>query len=162
MDKTDIEKIIRSTHHIVMSDPQTLLPKGIGSGCIIDYDNKEILLTVTHVTNKEAATCIVTGQPPVNYQTQMYSVGAMNYLEKYDITKYEEQLEQLKQKPDRIEEIDFGLIDFSYATLQHKVDFIQQEIKFKEFTVKQDKKYIIKTGGRGMRKFPLALSFRLG
>ena len=145
MDKTHIEKIIRTTLHIVMSDPQTLLPKGIGSGCIIDYDKKEILLTVAHVTNKEAATCIVTGQPPMNYQTPMYSVGAMNYLEKYDITKYEEQIEQLKKEPDRIEEIDFGLIDFSYATLQHKIDFIQQEINFKEFTVKQSKKLIIKT-----------------
>ena len=145
MDKVQIEKIIRSTVHIVMIAPQTLMPKGIGSGCIIEYNNQEILLTAAHVTAKEAATCIVTGQPPYNYETPMYSVGYINYFEKYDITKYDEQIEQLKKKSGRTEEIDFGLIDFSYTTLKHKVDFIQNEIKFKEFTIKESKKLIIKT-----------------
>jgi hypothetical protein len=39
----------------------------------------------------------------------------------------------------------FGLIDFSYATLMHKADFIQNEIKFKEFTLKKGKKFLITT-----------------
>lgn len=145
MDKSQIEKIIRSTVHIIMSEPVTMLPKGIGSGCIVNYKDKEILLTVAHVTDKEAGTCIVSGLPPVKGQMPLYSVGAMNYLEKYDVTKYEEQIEILKNKPERIEEIDFGLIDFSYATLMHKADFIQNEIEFKEFTVKKSKKLLIKT-----------------
>jgi hypothetical protein len=145
MDKSHIEKIIRSTVHIVMSEPVTMLPKGIGSGCIIDYKDKEILLTVAHVTHKDAGTCIVSGLPPVNGHTPLYSVGSMNYLEKYDVTKYEEQIEILKNKPERNEDVDFGLIDFSYATLMHKADFIQNEIIFKEFTLKKSKKLLIKT-----------------
>jgi hypothetical protein len=145
MDKSQIEKIIRSTVHIVMSDPITMLPKGIGSGCIIDYKDKEILLTVAHVTDIEAGTCIVSGRPPVNGQTPLYSVGAMNYLEKYNVTKYDEQIEILKNTSNRKEDIDFGLIDFSYATLVQKADFIQNEIKFNEFTLKKGKKLLIKT-----------------
>jgi hypothetical protein len=145
MNKSQIQKIIRSTVHIIMSEPVTILPKGIGSGCIVDYKDKEILLTVAHVTDKEAGTCIVTGLPPVKGQTHLYSVGAMNYLEQYDFTKYEEQIEILKNEPDKTEDIDFGLIDFSYATLMHKADFIQNEVEFKEFTLKKSKKLLIKT-----------------
>lgn len=140
-----IKKVIRSTVHIVMIDPITMLPKGVGSGCIIDYKDKEILLTVAHVTDKEAGTCIETGLPSVNGETMLYSVGAMNYLEKYDVTKYEEQLEILKNKPHRIEDIDFGLIDFSYASLLDKVDFIQNEIRLEKFTLKKSKKLSLKT-----------------
>lgn len=128
-----------------MCDPDTKLPNGIGSGCIVDYKDKEILLTAAHVTNKKAGTCIESGLPPVNDQTTLYSVGAMNYLEKYDVTKYEEQIEILKNEPNRIEEIDFGLIDFSYATLINKTDFIQREIEFKDFTLRKSKKLLIKT-----------------
>lgn len=145
MKKSHIEKIIRSTVHIIMSEPVTLLPEGIGSGCIIAYNDKEILLTAAHVTDIEAGTCIESGHPLVNGQTPLYSVGAMSYLETYDIIKYEEQIEILKNEPERIEDIDFGLIDFSYAVLMHKADFIQNEIKFKEFTLKKNKKLIIKT-----------------
>jgi len=145
MDKFQIEKIIRSTVQIIMSEPVTMNPKGIGSGCVIAYKDKEILLTVAHVTDKEAGTCIVSGQPPVNGQTLLYSVGALNYLEKYDVAKYEDQIEILKNKPNEIENIDFGLIDFSYAILMHKATFTQSEMKFKEFTIKECKKLLIKT-----------------
>lgn len=145
MTEEELIRIIKSTVHIVMSEPMTMQPSGIGSGCIVDYQGKQILLTVAHVTGKEAGTCIVTGQPPVNFQTPMYSTGAMTYLSKFDITKYEEQLKQLKDEPDRIEERDFGQIDFSFATLQHKVEFIQKRIDFKEFTVPAGKKLTIKT-----------------
>jgi hypothetical protein len=145
MKKSQIEKIIRSTVHIVMIDPITMLPKGIGSGCIIDYKSKEVLLTVAHVTDIEAATCIVSGLPPIEGQTSLYSIGAMNYLEKYDVTKYEEQIEILKNEPERKEDIDFGIIDFSYATLIQKADFIQNEIRLNDFTIKKSKKILIKT-----------------
>lgn len=145
MTKEELERIIKSTVHIVMSEPMTMQPIGIGSGCIADYNGKQILLTVAHVTDKQAGTCIVTGQQPINFQTPMYSVGAMNFLSKFDITKYEEQLKQLKDEPNRIEERDFGQIDFSFATLKHNVEFIQKQIDFKEFTVRTGKKITIKT-----------------
>lgn len=146
MNQQEVTDIIKSTVHIVMSEPVTLAPKGIGSGCVIRFMDKDILLTVAHVTDLDnAGTCIVTGQPVINNTTPMYSVGAMTYLDKFDITKYEEQLEILKTEPDRIEEIDFGLIDFSFATLQHKVELLQQEIEFKELKVPSSNKIIIET-----------------
>jgi hypothetical protein len=144
MTQPEIERIVKSTVHIVMSDKK-LMPVGIGSGCIIDYQNKEILLTVAHVTDVDAATCIVTEKDPVNYQSLIYSVGAMNYLATFDMSKYELQLAQLKLKHERNEEVDFGQIDFSFATLKHKADFLQKQINFNEFTIPKGEKLLIKT-----------------
>ena len=56
-------------------------------------------MTVAHVTNMMAATCIVTGEEPVKGEGKLYSVGQMNYLEKYDINKWEEPNENLKNGP---------------------------------------------------------------
>ena len=91
-DNAQIEKIIKSTMHIVMSEQVTLAPKRIGSGCIINYNGNEVLLTVAHVTNVEAGTCILAGR-----DSEMYSVGAMTYLNRFNLDKYDEQLEQLKK-----------------------------------------------------------------
>lgn len=143
MTQQEIEEIIKSTVHIVMSETKTLLPKGLGSGCIVRFNEKELLFTVAHVTDIQAATCIVTGHAPVMNHTPLYSVGGMWFLDKFDITKYEEQIERLKSNPDRIEDHDFGQIDFSFATLKHRVEYLQNEIKFKDFTVNKGKKKII-------------------
>ena len=142
MTQGDIEKIIRSTVHIVMTDPKTLMPKGFGSGCLVKFKEKELLFTVAHVTDIQAATCILTGQPPVLNKTPMYSVGGMWFLDKFDITKYEEQIEKLKTTPDRIEDRDFGQVDFSFATLKHKINILQNEIKFSDFTVASGEKIV--------------------
>lgn len=145
MTQQEIEKIIKSTVHIVMSDSKTLMPKGLGSGCIVNYNGKELLFTVAHVTDIQAATCIVTGHPPVLNHTLIYSVGGMWFLDKFDITKYEDQIEELKKDPSRIEDRDFGQIDFSFATLKHKIDYKQDEIKFSDFTVASGDKLVITT-----------------
>ncbi len=145
MTQQEIKKIIKSTVHIVISDPKTLMPKGLGSGCIVKYNDKELLLTVAHVTDIQAATCIVTGQPPVLNHTPMYSVGGMWFLDKFDITKYEDQIEELKKNPTRIEDRDFGQIDFSFATLKHKINYKQTEIKFSDFTIPSGDKLVITT-----------------
>jgi len=141
----NIERIIKSTVHIVMSDPDTFMPTGIGSGCLANYKNRTILLTVAHVTNKKAATCIIVDRSADNGQPLLYSVGAMNYLEQFDITKYEEQIKKFEDDSVKIEDKDFGLIDFSYAEIKEKVNFAQKEIKFKEFTIKNGKKESVNT-----------------
>jgi len=145
MTQEQIKKIIKSTAHIVMSDPKTLLPKGLGSGCIVNYNSQELLLTVAHVIDIQAATCIVTGQPPVFSLTPIYSFGGMWFLDKFDIIKYKGQIEQLKSDPTRIEDRDFGQIDLSFAKLKHKIKYLQNEIKFSDFTVSSGDKLTIET-----------------
>lgn len=154
MNKVQIEKIIRSSIHIIMLHPTTLLPVGVGTGCIINYQEEEILLTAAHVTEMHAATCIDRGLPDAGYTTPVYSVGAMYYLERFDMTKYDEQItklmeiEELKRKDnyaDGKELIDFGLIDLSFARLSQKADFIQRKLEFKDHVVKQSKKLVIDT-----------------
>ena len=90
MEEKSIENIIKSTIHIVMIEPENLRPVKVGSGCLINYQNRNIVLTVAHVTAIEAGTCIDTGHPPVDNRAPLYSVGAMNYLEKFDITRYDD------------------------------------------------------------------------
>lgn len=132
MNQQEITNIIKSTVHIVMSEKGTLAPKGIGSGCVIRFKDKDILLTVAHVTDLDnSGTCIVTGQPVVNNTTPMYSVGAMTFLDKFDITKYEEQLKLLKTEPDRIEDIDFGTVDLSFATYSTRLSFYSRKSNLK-------------------------------
>lgn len=143
MTQKEIERIIKSTVHIVMSDTKTYLPRGLGSGCIVEYKGKELLFTVAHVTDIQAAACIVTGHPPVLNNIPMYSVGGMWFLDSFDITKYEEQLEQLKTVPARIEDWDFGQIDFSFATLKHKIEYLQNEIKFSDLIIDSGEKLTI-------------------
>jgi len=146
MHQREIINVIKSTVNIVMSDANTLEPKGIGSGCIINFMGKNILLTAAHVTDKnDAGTCIITGQPNINNRAPLYSVGAMTYLNKFDITKYEEQIEALKNEPERIEEIDFGMIDFSFVTIEEDIQLVQNEMTFKNLKVPLSEKVIIHT-----------------
>lgn len=155
MNTKQIERIIRSTVHIVMLNPTTMLPDGIGSGCVINYTEKEILLTVAHVTDLNAGTCIDRGLPPVKNNTPLYSVGAMTYLQKFDMVKYYQQVETLKRieelkkqnkNPGEKELIDFGLIDFSFAHLKDKADFVQRRLEFSDkFIIKESKKLIIES-----------------
>jgi hypothetical protein len=128
-----------------MTDPDTLLPKGIGSGCIVRYKDTNVLLTVAHVTNVEAATCLFTGQPVKNNQTPLYSVGAMNYLEKFDVTKFKDQLKKLQGNSGKKEEIDFGLVDFSYVIIDDNVTLLQRKTDLGTFIVKAGKKNIIQS-----------------
>jgi hypothetical protein len=128
-----------------MTDADTLLPKGLGSACIVRYQDTNVLLTVAHVTNVEAATCLFTGQPVKNNQTPLYSVGAMNYLETFDIIKFEDQLLKLQENSGKKEEIDFGLVDFSYVIIGDNVKLLQRKTDLGTFTIKAGKKSIIQS-----------------
>ncbi|QHV99306.1 hypothetical protein [Spirosoma endbachense] len=145
MTQQQIERIIKSTVHIVMTNPFTREPESGGSGCIIDYNKTEVLLTVAHVTNMDAATCIDIGEPTVNNQNKVYSVGAMNYLESFDLNRYNAQISQLQTNSGRIEEKNFGLIDFSFAKLEHKTNYLQCKIEFNDFTIQSGSKLRIKS-----------------
>lgn len=140
-----ISKIICSTLHIVMLDPTTKLPHSIGSGCMINYADNRILLTAAHVTNIRAATCIDLSEPSINNHNKLHSVGAMNYLQKYDIQDYKKQMSAFFNKSIRKEDKDFGLIDLSFAGLSEEIEIFQREIEFSQFLIKSQKKITINT-----------------
>lgn len=137
------ERIIRSTVHISMLEPSDKLPVSIGSGCLVDYFGKKILLTAAHVTNKEAGTCIDMGEPPVNGQTRLYSVGTMNYLLQFNLNQIDEQVTLIDWEPSRIEAKAFGEIDFGYVEIKEDLQLLQHAIA--ELEIRAGKKEIIHT-----------------
>jgi hypothetical protein len=136
MNQSQIDKIVRSSLHIIMHDPKGLPPKGLGTGCFIKFEKFKALFTVAHVTDVEAAACLTLGIAPPARGYPLYSVGAMSYLAKFDITVFEQQLELLQAKPDRAEEIDFGQIDLSFAMVPDALEVLQQAVNFENRTIK--------------------------
>lgn len=145
MKQADLERIVRSTIHVVMSDPNTLLPKGIGSGCLVRYANERLLLSVAHVTDKDAATCIVVDDKPVQNTYPMYCVGAMNYVEKWDLNRLKEQQRSFLDKSIPREAKAYGLIDLSYALVDPSVELKQRAVQFGSLAIKAGNKADIQT-----------------
>lgn len=107
---------------------------------MVQYEGKRLLLTVAHVTNVHAATCIVVDDKPVKNTTPMYSVGAMNYLEGWNMDQFKEQ--QAKFLDDRIpkEDKDYGLVDLSYVLVKPEVLLKQRRIDFNGLVVEEGDK----------------------
>lgn len=59
-------------------------PSGAGSGFLIDYGGRRILLTVSHVTKDESNWAIELEYHPGN-GTRMYRLGSLNLLKRYNI-----------------------------------------------------------------------------
>ncbi len=135
MTNRQIERIIKSTAHLVLTDPVTVMPKSCGSGCLVIYEERKLLLSVAHVTDKMAATCIITDGSPVNGRTPLYSVGALNYLAAFNIEQVNDQLLKIADTSIRKEDKDFGIVDFSYVRLTHDIPIFQREITVKDFKV---------------------------
>jgi len=129
MKQSSADCSIRSTLHIIMHDPNGS-PKRIGSGCIIQFDTFSALFSVAHVTDRtDSGACISLDKPATN-GSHLYSVGGMCYLAKFNMKKFEEQLEQLKTEPARIEKIDFGQIDLSFVKVLDNLNIVQLPMNF--------------------------------
>ncbi len=95
------------------------LPDGIGSGCIISYRGKRILVTVSHVTQKPGNWAMEVRHE--NGNTLLYGLGPMNLLDKYSFED-----NQLK------------LLDFSYVELPDSINPLRQEFNInQELTAEQ-------------------------
>jgi hypothetical protein len=88
------------------------MPRAIASGCLADYGNKRILLTVAHATKKPGKWAIELRYEP-GQGTKLYSVGAMNFLKKGTL-----QSGKLKLKD----------VDFSYVQVPADLEAFRQEI----------------------------------
>jgi len=138
MNKKSAVKIIQSSIGIDMLPSLHELPVKSGSACLIQFEQFKAIFSVAHVTDIDAGACIPTGYPAKAGWSQLFSVGALYYLAKFDKNLFQQQLEELKSDSERKEERDFGQIDFSFAivpdhldVLQHKIDYQDQKIKVK-------------------------------
>lgn len=140
MKQTELDRVVRSTIPIVMSNPTTLLPMGLGSGCLVKYGKERLLLSVAHVTDKDAATFIVVDDRPVRNTYPMYCVGAMNYVEKWDLNRLKEQQQSFLDKSIPREAKAYGLIDLSYTLVDPSVELKQRVVQFGSLTIKAGSK----------------------
>jgi hypothetical protein len=136
MKSAPITAIIRSTVHIIMKHPEVQSPVGIGSGCIIDFEKFSALFSVAHVTDKNASTCISLGKPITKYGSPLFAISDMNYLAKFNLAFFKQQLEELKTKIKLPEEKDFGQIDLSFEKVPEGIEILQIPIHFEAAKIK--------------------------
>lgn len=96
------------------------LPTGFASGCLIDYFNKRVLLTVSHATGDQKNWAIQQRYVPGN-GTETYKVGPMHFLAKASLST-----------PD-LEDV-----DFSYVEIPPTIHAYRQEIEAPANLVKSE------------------------
>jgi hypothetical protein len=79
------------------------MPINFASGCLIDYNENHILLTVSHATDNNGKWAIEVSAKD-NLGTQLYKLGTMNFLKSIDLLTEEEEK-----------------IDFSYTTVPNEI-----------------------------------------
>lgn len=122
--------IVKATQHIVAVDKE-IEPDSIGSGCIIQYRDRLFLISVAHVADEKGIqACIVTGQPPKDGKTPLYSVGAMTFIDEFKIKN----LDELKKDKDltKIDLEKIETLDITFVELKEPIDILQNEINFGE------------------------------
>lgn len=120
MNKTDFHRdLFLSSVQLIRLDTNRK-PTGTGSGCLIDYSGKRILLTAGHVTGDQRNWAIqlryVPGKGTYNHQ-----IGAMNFLVK-----------------GRLEELKLDDVDFAYAEVPLSLSAVRQEIAAPANTVESE------------------------
>jgi hypothetical protein len=78
--------IAKSSVHLIVFDQQTNQPIQYGSGCLVSYKGKLLVLSVNHVTRLkgiETYALIETGLPTKEGQTPFYSTGGLVYFDKF-------------------------------------------------------------------------------
>lgn len=83
------------------------IPDGIASGCLIDYHDKRILLTVSHATRDQRNWAIQLRYVP-DKGTETYQLGAMNFLVTGSLSKL------------KAEDVDFSYVEVPPSVLAYR------------------------------------------
>jgi hypothetical protein len=145
MNLFQVKNVIQSTVNVAVLKPVTHQPIAFGSGCVIKFNGKVILLTVAHVTTAQGGTCIELGLTPVGSTTPFFSVGPMNYLAKFDIATFNGQFPDLTKPIVPDAKKGFGLLDFSYASVPEHLKIHQRRMYVSGIRIKRGFKKTIST-----------------
>ena len=142
--KTSVERIVRSTQHVLMCEPQKMNIVGIGSGCIINYRERKFFLSVEHVTNVEAVACLDVGEENTTKEWKLYSVGPLNYISRFSLDKLNDDLQDEELENKNKEKKRLGTIDFCYTEIEN-LTIKQKSTNTKQFSIPKNDKLIIDT-----------------
>ena len=129
-----LNALARASIPLVVVKPPDYEPLGFGSGCLVNYKNRQFLLSVEHVANiKGAGLCIMTYMPTTGLQTKLYSVGSTWYFDQYKLPKNASHhgiatMEELAKFYDET-------LDITFCEIKEHVEMIQPEWVFPEFTI---------------------------
>jgi hypothetical protein len=96
------------------------LPTSFASGCLVDYSNKRVLLTVSHATGDQKNWAIELRYVP-GKGTETYQLGAMHFLAKGSLAN------------PKLEDVDFSYVEVPSTTLAYR-----QEIEAPANVVKSE------------------------
>ncbi|WP_417353509.1 hypothetical protein [Flavobacterium alkalisoli] len=131
-----VNHIVKSTQHIVMLNPATLMPEKIGSGCLIIYRNKLFFISVQHVTEVEGLQAVMDTGKVGKDGTTVYSLPVLNYVKELDLEKYVLQEDLYAQlKP----------LDICYAEIKGDLETLQEEMTIADVLVTADSKRFLIT-----------------
>ena len=125
--------VVKTTQHVVMINAITKMPSSGGSGCLINYRGRLFFITVQHVADKIGKqTCIDLGKHQTD-GNDVYNVGAMNFLNQYEVVKIDGKNQELKElKP----------LDIAYAEVRGNFEAFQREMQIGDYRISSDYKRI--------------------
>jgi len=109
VDDADFHKFLwLSSVQLVRLNDQHL-PTSVASGCLIDYSNKRLLLTVSHATGDQKNWAIQLKYVP-DKGTETYQLGAMHFLLKGSLSE------------PKLQDVDFSYVEIPPTILAYRQD----------------------------------------
>ncbi|WJS96799.1 alpha/beta hydrolase [Flavobacterium johnsoniae] len=131
-----INYVVKSTQHVIMIDPETLMPSSGGSGLLLIYKERLFFVSVQHVTDKAGKQAALdTGIGDEN-GTNLYSLPALNFIDQFSVEGLDIGQPVLKK---------LKSLDICYTEIKDSIEIKQTLKKFGDTVVTADLKRMIYT-----------------
>lgn len=131
-----INHVVKSTQHVIMIDPETLMPSSGGSGLLLFYKKRLFFVSVQHVTDKAGKQAALdTGIGDEN-GTNLYSLPALNFIDQFSVDGLDIGQPVLKK---------LKSLDICYTEIKDSIEIKQTLKKFGDTVVTADSKRMIYT-----------------
>jgi hypothetical protein len=134
-----VNKLIKSSIQVFLANPKYPKPVGFGTGCMINYRDRIIFISVSHVTiSDDLTTYLETNLPPTNNTTEIHTVGGLMY---FDILNLNENIDvneliQVLENP-------MNPLDITFAEFKTPFNLKQIEINTPEIRINAGDKEIL-------------------
>ena len=132
--------IAKSSIHLIVFNRATNEPIQFGSGCLVKYRDKLIVLSVNHVTQIEGVdtyTLIETGLPPVEGESPFYSTGGLIYFDTLRVNGIEtgdlRQMTYSEEEP----------LDITFTSIPEDIQIIQKPFEYLGEAITEEGKIIL-------------------
>ncbi|OXB03339.1 hypothetical protein B0A81_18585 [Flavobacterium plurextorum] len=114
--------VVKATQHVVMLDPDTLMPGAPGSGCAIKYRERLFFISVRHVTDRIGLQTAIDKGTGTQNGTNVFVIPELNYIDTVELLEGTEEEDLNTITP----------LDICYAEIKEDFEIFQKEIVFNE------------------------------